>query len=305
LAQEFCASVSCQFLRDSTMEPGEYEALVARASAGHASAATELLQSMRTHKIHHPEVVITHGGRLLNGNSRKLGGDLWTVLEQVFLASVELGLNNWRDYCLGELTKQFPNSHRVERLKGIYEESCERWSEAKSIYEKMIKEKPEDAASRKRLIALHKQRGRIPEAMKEMTEYLDTFSTDTEVWHELQELYIEAGSLQRAVFCSEELIMNNPHSMYHTLTYAELLYSTGDFELSRKYFSMACYLDGDSLRALWGLLMVNLQLADKEKGNEKMKQLQTFAIERLTVTYKNVGTHGEHALALLPTLTIG
>ena len=59
--------------------------------------------------------------------------------------------------------------------------------------------------------------------------------------------------LQRAVFCFEELLVHNPRSMscareswqlgeaacehsirYNILTYAELLYSTGDLETSRK-----------------------------------------------------------------------
>jgi hypothetical protein len=50
------------------MEPGEYEALVARASTGNTSAATELLQFMRMHRIHQPEVVVLHGGRLLTSS---------------------------------------------------------------------------------------------------------------------------------------------------------------------------------------------------------------------------------------------
>merc|ERR1712176_1679024 len=112
---------------------------------------------------------------------------------------------------------------------------------------------------------------------------------------------IEAGSLQRAIFCFEELMVVNPRSMYHILTYAELLYSTQDYELARKYYSLAAYLDGSCLRALWGLLAVNLALAEKDKVNEKMGQLQTFTVERLKHAYANVGTHGKLAVSLLMT----
>merc|ERR1712217_48062 len=153
--------------------------------------------------------------------------------------------------------------------------------------------------TRKRLIAMHKQRGKIAEAIAAINSYLETFSTDTEVWHELAELYIEAGSLQRAVFCFEELLVANPRSLYHILTYAELLYSIGDLELSRKYFSLAAYLDGSCLRALWGLVGVNMALAEKDKTNEKMDQLQTFTIERLKKAYDGVGQHGKLAVGLL------
>merc|ERR1712087_1010562 len=104
------------------------------------------------------------------------------------------------------------------------------------------------------------------DAVDAINKYLDMFSVDAEVWHELAELYIEAGSLQRAVFCFEELIVSNPRSMYHILTYAELLYSTGDLDLSRKYFCLAAYLDGNCLRALWGLVAVSSALADKQKS---------------------------------------
>merc|ERR1712039_800337 len=214
-------------------------------------------------------------------------------------AAVEMGADKWRDYCLKSLTKKFPTSLRVERLKGICQESMENWDEAKKIYKKILTDKPEDTITHKRLIAMEKQCGKTEDAIAEINKYLDTFSTDAEVWHELAELYIDVDSLQRAAFCFEELLVANPRSMYHILTYAELLYSTGEFELSRKYFSLACYLDGSNLRALWGLVTTNMQLAEKDKANEKMGQLQTFALERLKKAYMGKGAHGKVAVALL------
>jgi tetratricopeptide (TPR) repeat protein len=282
------------------MEPGELEAMSAKANTGSSNAAVDLLQAMRTHKIRQPELVVKHGGRLLKGSHMKLGNDVWTVMEQVFLAAVELGQEGWRDYCLQQLTQKFPSSIRVERLKGIHQESLEKWGEAQKIYKKIIEDKPEDTTTRKRLIAMYKQRGRTVEAIEEINKYLDTFSTDGEVWHELAELYIGEGSLSRAVYCFEELLVTNPRSMYHLLTYAELLYTVGDFKLSRKYYSMAAYLDGSSLRALWGLMAVNMQLVEKDTTNEKMAQLQTFTLDRLKHTYNGVsGVHGKLALSLL------
>merc|ERR1712125_311764 len=118
-------------------------------------------------------------------------------MEQVFLAAVELGADDWRDYCLKTLRKKFPSSVRVERLKGIYQESIGDWDAAKATYEGLLKEKPEDTVTQKRLIAMHKQRGKSAEAVEAINKYLDTFSVDAEVWHELAELYIEANSLQR------------------------------------------------------------------------------------------------------------
>mmetsp|Transcript_23592 Transcript_23592/g.54924 ORF Transcript_23592/g.54924 Transcript_23592/m.54924 type:complete len:286 (+) Transcript_23592:76-933(+) len=285
------------------MEPGEYEALLGRASSGSSSAAIDLLQAMRTHKVHHPELVVLHGGRLLSTCPRKLGNEVWTVMEQVFLAAAELGVDDWRDYCLKQLTKKFPNSHRVERLQGIYRESIEDWNEAKKIYNKLLEDQPEDVTTRKRLIAMYKQRGRMSEAVDAINSYLEIFCTDSEVWHELAEIYIEAGSMQRALFCFEELLLQNPRSMYHILTHAELLYSVNDLELSRKYFSLAAFLDSNSLRALWGLLMVSLALAEKDKTNERMQRLTESTLQKVRAAYKGVGPHSKHALALLDTLT--
>jgi len=280
------------------MEPGEYEGLVAKAGQGFA-AATELLLFMRVHKVHQPELALLHGGELLSKSARKLGDEKWIVMEQVFFAACIVGHEEWRDYCLKQLVRQWPNSHRVERLKGIFHESKGDYTEAKNIYAKIVNDKPEDTITRKRLIAMHKQRGKISEAIEAVNSYLETFSTDVDVWHELAELYIEAGSLTRAMFCFEELVLSNPRSMYHILTYAELLYSTGDYELSRKYFSLACYLDGDSLRALWGLLAVNMAMAEKDKTNEKLVQLTSIGNERLRNAYKGVGPHGAVAIAML------
>jgi len=280
------------------MEPGEFDALVAKAGRDY-SDASELLQFMRVHKVHQPELALLHGGEMLSKYSRKLGDDLWMVMEQVFFAACMVGHEEWRDYCLKALVRKWPNSHRVERLKGIYQESLADYTEAKKIYTKIIADKPEDTITRKRLIAMYKQRGKISEAIEQMNSYLETFSTDAEVWHELGELYMEAGSLSRAVFCFEELVLSNPRNIYFMLTYAELLYSVGDYELSRKYFCLACYLDGACLRALWGLLAVNMALSEKDKQNEKLVQLQTFDNERLIKLYKDVGAHGKVAVAML------
>eukprot|EP00913_Durusdinium_trenchii_P006811 g6402.t1 len=223
-------------------------------------------------------------------------------MEQVFLAAAELGCDDWRDWVLECRDRaracmrvgchsSFKDKYAVcERLKGIEKECQGEWKEAEKIYQKILSTKPEDwhpedTLAHKRLIAMYKQQsGKVPEAIESINKYLETFSTDSEagreaqaVWHELGELYIEVGHLQRAAFCFEELIVHNPRSMYTILTYAELLYSTGDFEASRKYFSMASYLDETNLRALWGLATCNMALAEKDKARENGCAARTIA----------------------------
>jgi len=284
------------------MEPGEYEALIEKANRSDGSAV-ELLQFMRTHKISQPELVLQHGGNLLQ-NARKLKSEQWTVYEQVFFAACAAGNEGWRDHCLKKLTAKWPNSNRVERLKGMKEECCKNYSQAIKIYDAIIEKRPEDTVAWKRRIAVSKQNGNVGETIAKINEYLEAFVTDAEVWHELAELYIEAGSLSRALYCFEELVLANPRSVYHLLSYAELLYSTGDYSQSRQYYSLALYLDGTSLRALWGLVAVSMALAEKEKTSDnkaKLDQLQNFACEKLQQMYKGVGAHGKVACALLDT----
>jgi len=201
--------------------------------------------------------------------------------------------------------KQFPSSIRVEKLKGIHCESCKKYDDAEKIYKKILAEKPEDTVVRKRMIVMQKQRGKTQEAIADLVAYLDSFSVDPEVWHELAELYIDVGALTRAAFCFEELMLSNPRSMYHILTYAELLYSAGEIEQSRKYFSLGAYLDGTCLRALWGLYMCNMALAEKEKNKDpsasaRMEELQAQTVQKIRGIYKGIsGAHGKLAIGLL------
>lgn len=65
-------------------------------------------------------------------------------MEQVFTAAAELGCDDWREYCLRELSRAFPSSLRVERLKGIEKESQAEWKEAEKIYQKILQSKPEE-----------------------------------------------------------------------------------------------------------------------------------------------------------------
>jgi predicted Zn-dependent protease len=226
-------------------------------------------------------------------------------MEQVFFASVELGADEWRDYCLKALDKQFPTSVRVGRLKGIHSESRQKYDEAQTTYKQILSEKPEDTYVRKRMVAMYKQKGKIKEAIDELNLYLDSFAVDPDVWHELGELYIVAGALTRASFCFEELILSNPRSMYHIMVFAELQYSLGEIETARKYYSLAAYLDAGSLRALWGLYMCGMALAEKEKNKDpsssaRMEELQNLTVQKLRAAYKTVGqSHGKLALGLL------
>lgn len=264
-------------------EVEEYEELLERAQNGRWDAQLELLQFVQKHKLIRPDAVLKYGANLLTKFSGKLGDEYWAVCEQVLIASVHLKAESWTIYCLEKLRAQFPDSARMKRLMGMVLEGQEEWDDAKKIYENLIEETPEDMAAHKRLIAMYKARGRNAEAIDHLNKYLEYFAVDQDVWHELAEFYIAECNLGKASFCFEELVLNNPRSIYNVVTYAELLYSQGDFELSRKYYCLALELDASNIRALWGFI---LACANTKKPSETTTDLMDSAIDRLRAVYQ-------------------
>ena len=64
----------------------------------------------------------------------------------------------------------------------------------------------------KRRIALLKSMGRIPEAIKALTSFLDCSPTDAEAWAEISDLYVGEGLYQQAVFALEEVMLITPNA---------------------------------------------------------------------------------------------
>ena len=69
----------------------------------------------------------------------------------------------------------------MKRIYGLYREAVGDWDEAVDIYQEILKEKPEHAFARKRMIAIRRSQGNVPEAIEAATRYLKTFETDKEV----------------------------------------------------------------------------------------------------------------------------
>ncbi|CAM9429902.1 unnamed protein product, partial [Heterosigma akashiwo] len=86
--------------------------------AGSKKSSLELLAYMRAHKVRRPDLVFKYGVKLLNSS---LGDEVWTIYEQVFMASLDLGEQEVANHALNALKKKFPGSSRVKRLAGLYE----------------------------------------------------------------------------------------------------------------------------------------------------------------------------------------
>uniref|UniRef100_A0A8D2KJB7 ER membrane protein complex subunit 2 n=1 Tax=Urocitellus parryii TaxID=9999 RepID=A0A8D2KJB7_UROPR len=266
------------------------------------------MRKWREENSRNSEQIVEVGEELINEYASKLGDDIWIIYEQVMIAALDYGRDDLALFCLQELRRQFPGSHRVKRLTGMRFEAMERYDDAVQLYDRILQEDPTNTfklnssinscilnvliqnqnssfcleqlfekqmAARKRKIAIRKAQGKNVEAIRELNEYLEQFVGDQEAWHELAELYINEHDYAKAAFCLEELMMTNPHNHLYCQQYAEVKYTQGgleNLELSRKYFAQALKLNNRNMRALFGLYMSASHIASNPKASAKMKK---------------------------------
>lgn len=242
--------------------------------------ARQKMRQWRDEPLRNSEEVTELGECLILEHGNKLGDELWTIYEQVFLASIDCRKMDLATMCLRELKTQFPKSIRVEKLNAMRLEAFEKYEEAEQIYDKILEAEPANAVVRKRLVAILKAQNKVGEAIKELNEYLRKFMSDQEAWTELAELYISQQDHKKAKFCMEELILMNPHNHLFHQRYAEILYTLGgneNMEKARKYFAQALKLDNNNMRALFGFFLASAHLANSSKDVKTKKENSKFA----------------------------
>lgn len=242
--------------------------------------ARQKMRQWRDEPLRNSEEVTELGECLILEHGNKLGDELWTIYEQVFLASIDCRKMDLATMCLRELKTQFPKSIRVEKLNAMRLEAFEKYEEAEQIYDKILEAEPANAVVRKRLVAILKAQNKVGEAIKELNEYLKKFMSDQEAWTELAELYISQQDHKKAKFCMEELILMNPHNHLFHQRYAEILYTLGgneNMEKARKYFAQALKLDNNNMRALFGFFLASAHLANSSKDVKTKKENSKFA----------------------------
>ena len=242
--------------------------------------ARQKMRQWRDEPLRNSEEVTELGECLILEHGNKLGDELWTIYEQVFLASIDCRKMDLATMCLRELKTQFPNSVRVQKLNAMRLEAFDKYEDAEQIYEKILEAEPANSVVRKRLVAILKAQNKIAEAVKELNEYLKKFMGDQEAWTELAELYISQQEHKKAKFCMEELILVNPHNHLFHQRYAEILYTIGgneNMEKARKYFAQALKLDNNNMRALFGFFMAAAHLANSSKDAKMKKENSKYA----------------------------
>ncbi|XP_076391532.1 ER membrane protein complex subunit 2 isoform X1 [Megachile rotundata] len=230
----------------------------------------------------------------LMGKIDQLGNEKYLVLEQVCVAALDCYRLSLAECCIKILKREFPSSLRVHKYHAMHLEALEMYNEALEVLDSIIKRDETNAAPRKRYIAILKAKCRIPEAIKELTEYLKKFMSDQEAWHELCDLYLQEQEYSKAAFCMEELILHNPHSHLIYQRYAEIKYSQGGFEnmeLAKAYFCQAAKLNPNNIRALYGLLLASNNIATSPKCPSSKKKdaikLSEWAANQIEEQYKS------------------
>ncbi|GFH18524.1 TPR_REGION domain-containing protein [Haematococcus lacustris] len=279
----------------------EYEELCARLRTAHTSASAEqlskFLRLVRELRIRDSEATAKYGGQLLSSYRSTLSE------EELAVAAMDIGSTDQAAALVRAIAKRFPDSNRMRRLKGMWWEAQGQHSQAEQIYKDILDNQPSNELALKRLVALEKSRGRLPEAVEALKAYLDVFSNDREGWEELGELYLEMLLYRQALFCYEELLMHAPGNLAYLIRYADLLYTlggNGHLKLARSYYSKAVELSaGTNMRALWGVMMCSANVTDKvslqDSRTRAQIELPELAARAVLKEYK---THAPNKVAV-------
>eukprot|EP01102_Stenamoeba_stenopodia_P003750 TRINITY_DN13907_c0_g1_i1.p1 TRINITY_DN13907_c0_g1~~TRINITY_DN13907_c0_g1_i1.p1 ORF type:complete len:314 (-),score=68.19 TRINITY_DN13907_c0_g1_i1:102-1043(-) len=257
-------------------------------------AMKDVLSFIRDNKIRRSDLVVAFGTELLKHKSSSLGDDVWVIYEQVVVAALDTGDYDLAKSYIDKLSRKFPKSHRVGRLKGLWLEASEKWNEAEKLYEKLVEHDPSDTIAAKRRICIQKAKGNINGAISLLNSYLNDFQADESAWHELSDLYLSQLTYKQAAFCFEELLLAAPNNYHYYCRYGEILYSMASenpshyLGLARKYFCYSLKLnESNNMRSLFGVILVCQSARDRRvtltKNDDK---LNSWAKEKIIAVYK-------------------
>ncbi|XP_054719635.1 ER membrane protein complex subunit 2-like [Uloborus diversus] len=247
----------------------------------HWQKARDTLRQWRDDNLRSSEEIVEIWQDVLVNYVHKLGDEKWLVYEQVCLAALDCHRLDIAQECLQALDAQFPGSLRVRKLRAMEFEALDRYEDALKLYESILQHDESNSVIYKRKVAVLKAQNKIPEAIKELSDYLKKFMSDHEAWMELSELYLKEQDYNKAAFCVEELILYNPHNHLYHQKYAEIQFTIGGFEnmeLARAYFAQSIKLNPRNMRSLYGFFLSASNVAASPKCSAlKKKENLKFA----------------------------
>ena len=231
---------------------------------------TEILKNIRKNKPNKPDLVIKYGPSLLSTIS---GNDYYMLHEQIFIASLELGLQHIGEKSLNILKSKFPNSCRVSILIGMEDESKGNYEKALELYNKLLIDNPGHIKVMQRKVCVYKASGDLKNAIDEIHTILKYYSGDISSWQELSDIHLLLSDYTAAAFCHEELVLIDANCSYYHTHLADIYYTMGGKESilkARKHYSMSLALQSgqSNFRALYGLISACKYLCDEYSKNQ-------------------------------------
>uniref|UniRef100_A0A914CFB7 ER membrane protein complex subunit 2 n=1 Tax=Acrobeloides nanus TaxID=290746 RepID=A0A914CFB7_9BILA len=253
--------------------------------------ARSTLRKWREEHARRSEETVEIWEHVLSRYASSLKDELWPVLEQVAISSLDSARYELAIECLMHLNKRFPKSTRVTKLQAMRLEALRDFKNAELLYEKLIKTDESNTFYRKRKIAMLIAQGERHEAIRQLNDYLETFINDPEAWLELSELYLQEADYARAAFCFEELLLANPQNSLYLRRIAEIRYTLGgteNVELARAYYEHAVKCNNSDARALYGVILCCNYLLPKATAQRKKELGATGfkAADRLIAVYE-------------------
>ncbi|KAJ7846360.1 hypothetical protein B0H14DRAFT_935380 [Mycena olivaceomarginata] len=275
------------------------------------SSALARLATFRTNNTRASQETFKNASIILK-SAKQLGDDGWAVLEQLFLASVDIGRLDVADQCLKQLGERFPDSPRVNVLTGIRMEATESPDVVLQYYGQLLDADPANAAIWKRKISVLRRTGKIEKAVEELSQLVDTFYTDVEGWLELADIYTTCNQYIPALQALSHVLLLAPQNPFYVLQFAETAYTSGDLPLALKTFLVVVDMverdldspekkpaAGISIRAWLGVklcsrrLMINSSPSASNTSIPKsLNLIEELATERVLGAYSSKGTAG-------------
>ncbi|KAG6898450.1 hypothetical protein C0993_006805 [Termitomyces sp. T159_Od127] len=271
--------------------------------------ALHQLATYRTNNTRASQETFEQGCLILkSGSKTKHGDDVWAFLEQLALASIDVGRLDIADECIRQLVDKFPKSPRVDALTGIRMEASASADVVLQYYQELLDADPTNVAIWKRRISVLRRIGKIEMAVEELLKFLDTFYTDTEGWLELADIYISCNQYTHALEALSHALILAPQNPFTALQFAETAYTAGDVPLALKMFLVVIDMSehdiptddpptGIRIRAWYGVKHCSRQLlatssdAQSASGTaiappKQLRLIEELATERLLAAYK-------------------
>jgi tetratricopeptide (TPR) repeat protein len=218
--------------------------------------AATILAVIRAAPLYRPDVVLLVGSAARRATSL-LAPAHWDFAEQVALSAADVGQWDLYDEIVNEIDARFPESRRLQVIRGIAAEAKCEWQNAMSIYRSVAEPDSTQPHVYKRQVAVLKSEKKLPEAIAYLNYYLESFAGDREAWAELCDLCLRCGRFSHALFAANEVLITQPNNHASHLLVADVYMTIGEADAllaaRRHYAASFARKSGGNLRALYGL----------------------------------------------------